>query len=100
MKKSDNTNADSFGTFLDNINVGQASPAPASGAPLKLLRSLAVSGPQSVPDLLTASGVAFSDFTRALNNMKEAGLVTIADASGAEKVALTASGEQVARMES
>lgn len=99
-KRSDSPdNVNSFGTFLESLNSqapGQQ-PAPA-GAPLKLLTTLASSGPQGVPELMTASGLAFSDFTDALTTMKTIGLVTLDGPPGQEMATLTASGEQVARL--
>jgi hypothetical protein len=100
MRKSGDSNVDSFATFLESINRQQSAQKAPSGPPLKLLTILATSGPQLVPDLLTASGMAFTDFTGALNTMKEAGLITLAGPPEQEKVALTASGEQVAHLAS
>ena len=100
-KSSDSTgNVNSFGTFLESLN-SQAPPgqqAPPSGAPLKLLTALASSGPRTVPDLMSASGLAFSEFTDALTTMKTIGLVSLDGPPGQEQAALTASGEQMARL--
>jgi hypothetical protein len=98
MAKPDVPNTNSFGTFLDSINSSQAAPPAPGGTPFTLLTTLAGTGPQLVPDLLTATGLGFSDFTSALHTMQEAGLVTLTGVPGQERVALTTSGEQVAKM--
>jgi hypothetical protein len=91
-------NANSFGTFLEYVNAHEPDRAGTSGAPLKLLQTLAASGPLPVADLLSASQMRITDFTNLLSSMKDVGLVTLAGAPGPETVSLTASGELAARM--
>lgn len=82
-----------------------APPAPqtpeiATDGALSILRRLARSEPQSVPELAEAmkgSGMGLQQFLSVLTNAREAGLVKFEGQEGQEEVTLTASGRRVAQ---
>ena len=88
---------DSFGTFLETMQRRESSRQASGGSPIALLTILAESGPQPVPELLARSEMGFTDFSQALNTMREAGLLTLVGQPGQEVVELTETGQQVVK---
>ena len=107
---------DQFGTFLERAkhysselaasgigaekaaNVEHA-PAPDAGKDLdKILVLLVESGPVSASDLMKLAGRSAFDFSRSLNILRDAKLVTVDDVSGEETVSLTKEGNKVASL--
>jgi predicted transcriptional regulator len=94
-------NADSFGTFLQSMHsLEQETSAARPGQtkmPLDLVQSLASTGPQTVPDLMAASGMDVRDFLDALKTLESAGLVQVVGAAGQQTIQLTPAGDAATR---
>jgi len=94
--------ADSFTTFLEEQQrlKSSARPSTTGATPLTLLFRLAEApGLQmTVTELMTASGMSFTDFADALKNLKESGYLTLSGPPSNEVATLTKLGEDVSRL--
>ena len=92
--------ADSFSAFLEARQRSKLRSATGSGTPLALLNALADAGQKQMPvkDLMTASGMAITDFADALKSLQASGYLTLSGSPLAELARLTALGEEVSRL--
>ncbi len=98
MKQQRQERSDDFRTFVETLERRRAAKKAPSRDPTRLLAALAESGPQAVPDLMAASGMAAMDFLEVLKTLREVGLVALAGEPGKERVELTPNGRQVAQL--
>jgi hypothetical protein len=88
--------ADYFGTFLDALkNQEETSPAPNDQL-AAILRALTAGGDQPIWELQKSTGLPFGDFINQVQAAQTSGFVEVSGASGDERVALTASGRELA----
>ena len=92
--------AESFSAYLGAKERSRSSAAPSSGTPLALVNALAGAEQMQMPvtELMTASGMAFSDFADALKSLEKSGYLTLSGPASAEVAKLTPLGEDVARL--
>ncbi len=93
--------ADSFTAFLEERQRRKSSAQKTTGGtPLTLLFTLADAPNQQmlVTELMTASGLAFTDFAEALKSLADSGYLTLAGPPSNEVASLTKLGEDVARL--
>lgn len=92
------SSADSFGTFLESVN-RSGTPQEPSGSEVafRLLAILLKTGPCPMPELMTRSGAALDEFLRAINFIRETGLIVLSGGPGQKGVSLTQEGEELAR---
>ena len=96
MEKKDSS--DYFGSFLETV---KQSPEPATGTgtePMKLLSVLEANGPQEASKLQHALGLDLVTFSKELESMTNAKLVTVSGKPGQEIVSLTSQGHTLAMM--
>lgn len=92
--------ADSFSAYLEAKQRSNPSASPSLGTALSLLNIL-TAAPQktmAVTGLMTASGMAFTDFAEAFKSLRESGYLTVSGGPSAEVATLTALGEEVSRL--
>lgn len=92
--------ADSFSAFLEAKERSKSSTAAAGGTSLAVLHALAAADQKqmAVTDLMTASGMAVTDFADALKSLQSSGYLTLSGPPAAQVAKLTALGEDVARL--
>lgn len=78
--------ADSFGTFLKNVQSADAVSDPQ----VRFFQALSSAGPTPIPKLVAASGLALGVFLKTLQTLRELGLVNVAK----YVVTLTQSGQE------
>jgi DNA-binding MarR family transcriptional regulator len=98
---------DSFTTFLDYMNKAEAArgglrPSPgSSGSPsgLRILAALSQAPSCTLPvaELLTASGMTFTDFGKAIDSFRNAALIEFVGPAE-DAIRLTESGASVAKV--
>lgn len=95
------------GTYLDTVN-GRTVISPSTNhvfsgddtvLALRLLAVLVERGPLPVAELQREVQLAFTDFSRVLDNVRLAGLVEISGPFGGEVVELTPTGESLALLQ-
>lgn len=95
----DRPKADSFTAFLEaKQRLKPAAVASTGGTPLSLLFKLAESGSMPLADLQSASGMAFSDFSTAVNDLVNSGYFEVDGEPGHEVAKVTPLGENVSRL--
>ena len=83
------------------MNKSQAEPPQAAGtSPLKILALLTESDQQrlAMAELLRACRMSISDFAKAIESFREAGLITLSGPAGEEVVQLSESGAHIAKI--
>jgi hypothetical protein len=95
----DRPKADSFTAFLEAKQRLRPSAAAFTGTtPLSLLFKLAQAGPMPLTELQSASGMAFAEFSSAVNDLANSGYVEVTGEPGHEVAKLTALGQNVSRL--
>ena len=97
---------DSFGTFFEELRKLEAEPEARRGVPLpsrgvdlagSLVSKLPPPGqPRPLVELLGESGLGFTEFTRALDALRQRDLAVVHGAPGHELVELTSAGQRFA----
>lgn len=92
--------AESFSAFLEARQRSTPRSATEGGTPLALLHALADAEQKQMPvkDLMSASGMAITDFADALKSLQASGYLTLSGSPSAEIAKLTALGEDVSRL--
>jgi predicted transcriptional regulator len=92
--------ADSFSAFLEAKQKSRPSaPTTSAGTSFSLLSALA-GAPQNtlgLTELMTASGMGFTEFADALKSLKDSGYLALSGPPNAEMATLTPLGESVFR---
>jgi predicted transcriptional regulator len=91
--------ADSFSAFLEAKQKSRPSTPSSAGTSLSLLSALA-GAPQNtlgLTELMTASGMGFTEFADALKSLKDSGYLALSGPPNAEMATLTPLGESVFR---
>ena len=91
--------ADSFSAFLEAKQKSRPSAPSSAGTSLSLLSALA-GAPQNtlgLTELMTASGMGFTEFADALKSLKDSGYLALSGPPNAEMATLTPLGESVFR---
>jgi len=91
--------SDAFGAFLQGLqsNKVQATQTHPRNIPMRVLTELLDSGPEPVAELMSSSGLPFTDFADVLLELQKAEFITLHGLSGKEVVQLTPAGERLAR---
>ena len=92
--------ADSFSAYLEAKERNKSSTATGGGTSLALLHALANADQKQMPvqDLMTASGMALTNFADALRNLQTSGYLTLSGPPSAQVAKLTSLGEEVSRL--
>jgi hypothetical protein len=91
--------ADSFSAFLEAKQKSRSSAPNSAGTSLSLLSALAGAQQNTLglTELMTASGMGFTEFADALKNLKDSGYLALSGPPNAEMATLTPLGEGVFR---
>lgn len=93
--------SDSFGTFLQTVQGAPAGREAPEHLKKRLLHVLALSGPRPLRDVIAASGMELTQFLDTLHSLRDLHLVTItkqSETDAEEVVALTPSGQDMAKL--
>lgn len=92
--------ADSFSAYLEAKERSKSNVSTGGGTSLALLHALANADQKQMPvqELMTASGMALTNFADALKNLQTSGYLTLTGPPSSQLAKLTPLGEEVSRL--